>query len=144
MLKQKIGRYTLLKSQILIKMKLKKELFNYVLFGALTTIINIVIYLFLTDIAHVHYIISNIISWALSVIFAYVTNRIWVFESKNNNILKELFLFYGGRLFSVILETMLMILFIDILSFGNLFSKIVVTIIIIIINYLISKVIVFK
>ena len=98
-------------------MELKKELTNYIIFGILTTIINIAIYLFLTSLFHINYIISNIIAWVLSVIFAYVTNRKLVFESENNNIFKELFLFYSSRILTVIIDTALMILFIDILSF---------------------------
>ena len=125
-------------------MELKKELTNYIIFGILTTIINIAIYLFLTSLFHINYIISNIIAWVLSVIFAYVTNRKLVFESENNNIFKELFLFYSSRILTVIIDTALMILFIDILSFENTFSKIVVAIIVIILNYLLSKILVFN
>ena len=125
-------------------MELKKELTNYIIFGILTTIINIAIYLFLTSLFHINYIISNIIAWVLSVIFAYVTNRKLVFESENNNIFKERFLFYSSRILTVIIDTALMILFIDILSFENTFSKIVVAIIVIILNYLLSKILVFN
>lgn len=125
-------------------MDLKKELISYTFFGILTSVINIVVYLLFTDSFHINYIVSNIIAWAISVLFAYVTNRIWVFESKNENIVKEIFLFYSGRFFTVIVDTAFMILFIDFLHFGNSFSKIVVAIIVIILNYVISKLVVFK
>ncbi|WP_295723538.1 GtrA family protein [uncultured Methanobrevibacter sp.] len=124
-------------------MKLEKELFLYVLFGILTTMINIISYFVFTRIAGVNYLISNIISWILSVLFAYYTNRKWVFESKNN-IIKEILLFFGGRLFSGICDTSLMYLFIDILSISDSTSKIIIQIIVIILNYLISKIIVFR
>ena len=81
-------------------MELKKELVLYIIFGVLTTIVNIVVYFFFTKLCGVNYIISNIIAWFLSVLFAYVTNRIWVFESENTNLIKEAVLFFGGRLFS--------------------------------------------
>lgn len=124
-------------------MELKKELVSYVVFGALTTLINIAVYLLLTDIFHINYIIANIVAWFVSVMFAYVTNRIWVFESDNENVAKEVFLFYGGRIFTVVVDTLLMVLFIDVLSIGNFVSKITVSIIVIILNYLFSKWIVF-
>lgn len=125
-------------------MEIKKELFLYVLFGVLTTIVNIVVYLFFTRLCGVNYIISNIIAWFLSVLFAYITNRIWVFESTNTDFIKEAILFFGGRLFSGVLDTGLMILFIDILTVGDLISKIVVQVIVVIFNYVFSKWLVFK
>ena len=125
-------------------MEIKKELLSYVIFGVLTTIINFVVYLFFTRICGVNYIVSNIIAWFLSVLFAYVTNRIWVFESSNSNIIKEGGVFFGGRLFSGILGTGLMILFIDILTIGDLISKVIVQVVVIIFNYAYSKWIVFK
>lgn len=124
-------------------MRLDKELFLYVVFGTLTTIVNIVVY-FALEYVGVNYIISNIIAWFLSVLFAYVTNRIWVFESKSPNIMKEMVLFFSGRIFTGVLDTALLYLFVDILTLGNTFSKIAVEIIIIILNYLLSKLIVFK
>lgn len=124
-------------------MELKKELISYVVFGAFTTLINIAVYFIFTDIFHINYIIANIVSWFVSVMFAYVTNRIWVFESDNENVAKEVFLFYGGRIFTVVVDTLLMILFIDVLSIGNFVSKITVSIIVIILNYLFSKWVVF-
>lgn len=124
-------------------MRLDKELFLYVVFGTLTTIVNIVVY-FALEFIGVNYIISNIIAWFLSVLFAYVTNRIWVFESKSPDILKEMTLFFSGRIFSGVLDTALLYLFVDILTLGNTFSKIAVEIIITILNYLLSKLIVFK
>lgn len=125
-------------------MEIKKELLSYVVFGVLTTIVNFVVYLFFTRICGVNYIISNIISWFLSVLFAYITNRIWVFESSNANIIKEGVVFFVGRLFSGILDTGLMILFIDILTVGDLIAKVIVQVVVVIFNYVYSKWIVFK
>ena len=124
-------------------MRLDKELFLYVVFGTLTTLVNLVVYFVLEHLG-VNYIISNIIAWFLSVLFAYVTNRIWVFESKSPNILKEMVLFFGGRIFSGALDTALLYVFIDLLLINNTISKIAVEIIITILNYVLSKLIVFK
>lgn len=125
-------------------MAFKKELILYIIFGVLTTLVNILVYYFFTKIILVNYIISNILAWVFSVFFAYVTNRIWVFESKNDNIIKECFLFFGGRLFSGVVDTGLMYLFIDILSIGDFISKIVIQVIVVVLNYVLSKLVVFK
>ncbi len=125
-------------------MKLERELISYVVFGVLTTLVNIAVYYLFADILGVNYLISNVIAWFLSVMFAYITNRIWVFESRNTNILKECTLFFSGRIFSGIVDTGLMYLFIDILLIGDLVSKIVIQVIVVILNYVISKLIVFK
>lgn len=129
---------------MMINMRLDKELFLYIVFGIFTTVVNIVVYFLLAHLLSVNYIISNIISWFFSVLFAYVTNRLWVFESKNSNIFKEISLFFGGRLFSGVIDTFLMFLFISVLLINDDISKIVIQVIVIILNYVISKVIVFK
>ena len=125
-------------------MDLTKELIAYIIFGVLTTAVNIITYFLFVDVFAVNYLISNIVAWFVSVLFAYITNRIWVFESKDDNIIKEIVLFYGGRVFSGAVDTGLMYLFIDILSTGNAFAKIVVQVIVIVLNYVFSKFIVFK
>ncbi len=124
--------------------KLDRELVLYVVFGAFTFFVNIIVYFFFENILGVNYIISNIIAWFFSVLFAYITNRIWVFESKSPHILKEMSLFFGGRIFSGVVDTALMYLFIDVLTIGDTISKIVVQVIVIILNYIFSKLIVFK
>ena len=121
-----------------------KELILYIIFGVLTTLVNLFVYLIFTKFFAVNYLISNIMAWFLSVLFAYITNRIWVFESKNNNIIKEILLFYGGRIFSGVVDTGLMFLFIDVLLINDFISKIIIQIIVVILNYILSKFFVFK
>ena len=125
-------------------MRLGKELVLYVVFGALTTLVNFVVYFLFARLFGVHYIISNILAWFFSVLFAYVTNRIWVFESKNTNILKEISLFFSGRIFSGVVDTGLMYLFIDILTLNDFISKIIIQVIVVVLNYVFSKLLVFK
>ena len=124
--------------------KFDRELVLYVVFGAFTFFVNIAVYFLFEDVLGVNYLISNIVAWFFSVLFAYITNRIWVFESKSPNILKEMALFFGGRIFSGVVDTALMYLFIDVMMIGNTISKIVVQIIVIVLNYIFSKLIVFK
>jgi len=124
--------------------KFDRELVLYVVFGAFTFFVNIAVYFLFEDVLGVNYLISNIIAWFFSVLFAYITNRIWVFESKSPDILKEMALFFGGRIFSGVVDTALMYLFIDVMMIGDTISKIVVQIIVIVLNYIFSKLIVFK
>lgn len=125
-------------------MNFKKELLLYILFGIFTSVVNICAYLFCSKFLSISYLISNILAWFISVLFAYITNRIWVFESVNTNILKEISLFFSARLFSGVLDTLLMILFIDFLLFDDFISKIVIAIIVVIVNYILSKIVIFK
>ena len=124
-------------------MKLSREIFWYVVFGVLTTLVNIVVYFVISHVLGVNYLISNVVEWFLSVLFAYVTNRRWVFESKSE-ILKECGLFFGGRLFSGVVDTGLMWLFIDVLTLNDGISKIVIQVIVVVLNYVISKLVDFK
>ena len=124
--------------------KLDRELVLYVVFGAFTFFVNLISYFFFANLLGINYLVSNGIAWFLSVLFAYVTNRSWVFESKSPNILKEMSLFFGGRIFSGIVDMFLMYAFIDLLMFDGSISKIVVQIIVIVLNYIFSKLIVFK
>ena len=125
-------------------MKLDRELVLYVVFGTFTFFVNIIVYFLFENVLGVNYLISNVIAWFFSVLFAYITNRIWVFESKSPDILKEMSLFFGGRIFSGVVDTVLMYLFIDVMMIGDDISKIVVQIIVIVLNYIFSKLIVFK
>ncbi len=125
-------------------MKLDRELVLYVVFGTMTAAVNFIVYFFFQGLLGVNYLISNVLAWFFSVLFAYITNRIWVFESKSPDILKEMSLFFGGRIFSGAVDTALMYLFIDVLLIENSISKIVVQVIVVILNYIFSKLIVFK
>ena len=125
-------------------MKLDRELILYVVFGAFTFFVNLISYFFFANILNINYLVSNAIAWFLSVLFAYITNRTWVFESKSPKILKEMSLFFGGRIFSGAVDMLLMYTFIDLLVFNDSISKIVVQIIVIVLNYIFSKLIVFK
>ena len=93
----------------------KREITSYIIFGVLTTLVNIFTYSFLVLFVDLNYLISNIVAWIISVIFAYITNRKWVFESKNENILKEFSLFISGRVFVGILDMALLFVFVEFL-----------------------------
>lgn len=125
-------------------MRLERELIMYVFFGVLTGVVNLGVYFLFSHVLGVYYLFSNVVAWFLSVLFAYVTNRIWVFESNSNNILKEVFLFFSSRLFSGLVDIGLLYFFVDILNIGDFISKIIVVIIVVMLNYLFSKLLIFK
>lgn len=116
----------------------------YLFVGILTTIVNFATYFLSREVFHIHYIDANILAWAVAVLFAYIANRTWVFQSKNTNILREFWLFVFSRLFSLLLETGLLFIAVDALHSNDLAAKTVISILIIICNYITSKWIIFK
>ena len=82
--------------------KKNKEIISYLIFGVATTVVSIISYFIFAKIFNINPIISNVLSWLISVLFAYVTNRKYVFESKKTDkkeIIKEIISFFGCRLF---------------------------------------------
>ena len=86
----------------------------------------------------------TIISWGVGVVFGYVMNRKYVFKSTDPNIMKEFLQFSGGRISTGILDAVMMVLMVNILTINESFSKIFVSVLVMIGNYLISKLFVFK
>lgn len=124
-----------------------KEFILYVLFGILTTVISISSYYICSEILNIHYLVSNIISWILSVIFAYFTNRVWVFESKIKNIsyiFKEMFAFISCRLLSGVIDMATMFILVEAINMNDIYAKIFTQFIVVILNYVLSKLIVFR
>ena len=124
-------------------MEIRKELLNYIVFGVLTTVINILTYQMLS-IGGVSTLISNGIAWIVSVLFAYGTNRKYVFNSRCENRIQECIKFYGSRLSTGILDMAGMWILVDILHLNGMVSKIGMNVIVIVLNYVFSKLFVFK
>lgn len=120
-----------------------KEIILYLIFGGLTTLVNMASFTLLTEVCHLGWVPSNIIAWILSVVFAYITNRKYIFESKNENIGKEIFLFFFFRVLSLGLDMLFMWLFIEMIGMHDLISKLIVQFIVVVLNYVFSKLFVF-
>lgn len=123
------------------------ELIFYLIFGVLTTAVNIAVYFICSRIFYFQVISSNITAWLLSVLFAYLTNRKFVFISKAegfSSVLKECMNFFLGRLSTGILDTVIMFVSVDLLAFNDVIMKVLSNIIVIVLNYLISKLLVFR
>ena len=118
-----------------------KELIKYLIFGILTTLVNILCF-YILDKLNIDIYINNTISWIVSVIFAFITNKLYVFESKSldiKTIFKEGTSFLGARIFTYFVDMGNIYLLFDGLKINKLISKIVSNIIVIIINYIFSK-----
>lgn len=126
--------------------KFKSEIL-YLLFGGLTTLVNIVSYYLFYNVLRCSNVISTVIAWVFSVLFAYVTNRIFVFESKASGtkaLLREIAAFFTCRLLTGIMDVAIMWLAVDIMNFNSMLWKIISNVLVIIINYFASKIFVFK
>ena len=119
------------------------QLILYGIFGALTTIINIVVYWLCTRIFSWPVVISTVIAWVIAVVFAFWSNRVWVFHS-SGKILTEAAEFLSARIATGILDVVVMFVFADWLAFPDVWVKAVSNIIVIILNYVLSKVFIFK
>lgn len=118
-----------------------KEIIKYLIFGILTTLVNILCF-YILDKLNIDIYINNTISWIVSVIFAFITNKLYVFESKSldiKTIFKEGTSFLGARIFSYFVDMGTIYLLFDGLRINKLISKVVSNIIVIIINYIFSK-----
>lgn len=123
-----------------------REVISYLFFGGCTTLINIVSF-FLLRLINCPLFISNLFAWIISVFFAFVTNKIFVFESKDKNknkVIFECLSFFFFRVVSLIFDMGCMYLLINVLSVNELVSKIISNVFVIIINYVFSKLIIFK
>lgn len=120
------------------------EVINYLFIGGCTTVISILSYALFAKVFDLDLVIANILSWIISVLFAYFTNRVIVFNSKNKDYFKEFISFTGSRVITLVLDTLLMILFVKSMGMNDLIAKIIVQVVVIIGNYLISKLLVFK
>lgn len=133
----------------LIKKVCTKEVILYVVFGVLTTIVSLVTYYicvgtFLNAENAIQLQIANIIAWIISVAFAYITNRKFVFESTNKNKLDEATKFVTSRIATLLMDMFIMFLGVTLLKFNDGIIKIISQVIVIVANYVFSKIFVFK
>ena len=118
----------------------------YIFFGVLTSLVNFIVFSFMYYILSYNNVISNIISWLISVVFAFFTNKFLVFHCYSciKKSIIEFLTFFISRLISGIIEVVMMFCFVDILNFHALLIKIILLIFIVIMNYLFSGKIIFS
>lgn len=122
--------------------KKNKEILLYLFFGGLTFLVSISSYAVFNIRIGWNALTANIVSWILAVAFAYTTNRIWVFESstdRGSNLIKEITCFVGGRIATLVIEELILFIFITELEMNSILVKIVAQVVVIALNYVISK-----
>lgn len=123
------------------------DILAYLFFGVLTTAVNYIVYLPCYNLLHLSASISNVIAWVASVAFAYVTNKPFVFKSHDwsrETVIPELTKFVGSRVLSGALETAIIFVTVDVLSWNGNVMKLVTSVLVVILNYVASKLVVFK
>ena len=124
-----------------------KPIILYFFFGVATTLVNIVCYYVLFQLLHVGNFVSTISAWFISVLFAFYTNKRYVFESDASDLkcrIKEMLSFFVCRLATGIMDTVIMISAVDIMNWNGLLWKIISNVLVIVINYVASKYLIFR
>ncbi|MBO4835689.1 MAG: GtrA family protein [Lachnospiraceae bacterium] len=124
-----------------------REIITYLFFGFVTTAVNYGVYALLVRGFHMDVVPANIIAWIVAMIVAFVTNKLWVFESKAHDfktLAKEFVEFAIARLITLGIETLLLWIFVDKLGANDLIMKIITNVIVVILNYIFSKFIIFR
>ncbi len=124
-----------------------EEGINYLIFGFLAFVLNYVLYFLFSSAMQMHYMAATALSWVLTVVFAYWTNRTFVFKSTNKDaqsLGKEFLSFIGARVATEVLELALMFLMVDCVDLNEYLSKFACQVIVIVANYFLSKLWIFK
>lgn len=124
-----------------------KDVILYLIFGGLTTVVNIAVYWICVHVLGTGVMFGTVAAWALAVLFAYLTNRTMVFHSSAAGaqaVLKEIVSFFGCRLGTGVVDWVIMFVFVTVLRFYDMIVKIAANIIVIVLNYVLSKFVIFK
>lgn len=124
-----------------------KDVIPYLFFGVCTTAVNVASYWICAHPLKWGVLASTIIAWIVAVLFAYVTNRKWVFHSEaygSKEIIKEICSFFGCRLATGVVDWICMVVFVDVLKFNDVVIKFLANVIVIILNYIASKMVIFR
>ena len=124
-----------------------REIILYIFFGGLTTFVNWGSYWLLTDLLQVQYMAAAFWAQIISILFAYVTNRTWVFDSKvrgAKGLVVEMVKFFGARGISLLLDMACMFIGVDLLRMNDKVTKVISSVAVVIANYVFSKLFVFR
>ncbi|MFP7492985.1 GtrA family protein [Terribacillus saccharophilus] len=128
-------------------MKINKEISSYIIFGVLTTFVNIAAYALLSKGFSFHYQAATVIAWAAAVLFAYYTNKKYVFKSNDDSFaaaVKSFSLFVYYRVLSLLIDLLVMYVLISLLHVDDVVTKIIANVFVVAFNYVTSKLFVFK
>ena len=122
-----------------------RDVILYLIFGVCTTVVNLAVFWVLTSPLKVNELIANIIAWILAVLFAFLTNRDLVFHAgKSGSVISQMIKFYLGRAITLALEEAMLLVFITLLHFNSMAVKTTAQVLVIVLNFVISKLIIFR
>ena len=123
------------------------DVITYLVFGVLTTVVNYIVYLPVYNLLGLSAAVSNAIAWVVAVAFAYLTNKPFVFKSHDwsaKTVIPELTKFVSCRVASGVMETLILLVTVDILMWNGNIWKVLTSVLVVILNYFGSKLLVFK
>ena len=127
--------------------KKNKEVLMYLFFGGIAFFLNLALFALFHEMMQIDELIANVLSWILCVLFQFFTNRTWVFDGHVDGakaFAVQMGSFFGGRIFTLVVEEVIIAIFITWLGFNSMIVKLVAQIIVIVLNYIVSKLFVFK
>lgn len=125
---------------------MSREVISYLIFGVLTTLVNWVFYGSMVK-TGIDYRIATAAAWVISVLFAYVVNKIFVFQSYDMHldyVIKEVISFTACRAASGVMELVLMVIMVSWLNMDEYVSKVLVSVVVVVANYVFSKLFIFR
>lgn len=127
--------------------KKNKEILLYLFFGGLSFVVSVATYYLFNVVYSLDALIANVLSWIITVMFAFLTNRIWVFAKPTKTMrefITQMISFYAGRVVTLIIEEIILGIGIDLCGCNSILVKIIAQVVVIILNYVISKAFIFK
>jgi len=119
----------------------------YILFGGLAFLVSIFTFALFNVTLGMNELIANIVSWVITVTFAFFTNRIWVFQAPTETVkefITQLGLFFGARVVTLVIEEVILLVFVTLLHMNSMVVKVVAQVVVIVLNYILSKLVIFK
>ena len=135
------------KEELTQEPKKQSEVVSYLIFGVATTVVSMVVYGVCNSVFEMHYLVSNIISWVIAVAFAYITNKMFVFKTRGMGfaqLKREITLFVSARLASLGIEEVGLFVLVGMMDWGEIGAKMVMQVVVIVLNYIFSKLVIFK
>ena len=127
--------------------KKHKEVILYIFFGGVTFFLNIILFAFLNIYVGMNELVANVICWIACVLFQFFTNRLLVFNARTDTVkgfVGQMAAFFGGRLFTLVVEEAILLVFITWLGLNSIIIKLIAQVLVIVLNYVISKKLIFK
>lgn len=124
-----------------------REVISYLFFGGCTFLVSMITFYLFNVVMQMNEHVANVLSWIFAVLFAYITNKKYVFESKTDTkkeLLREMASFFGARLSTLLVEEVILYIGITLLHQNSMLIKLIAQVVVIVSNYFLSKLFIFK